>query len=48
MAAHGRQTVRIRVSRAKPGGSYRPCATCGGSGVVKGAGSAPKRTRLKK
>lgn len=46
MAAHGHQKIRIRVNRNGGGnGSFKPCGTCGGTGVVRGSGSKPKRVR---
>lgn len=41
-----RQTIKIRVKRTGSGnGSFKPCGTCGGTGIVAGGTSKPTRTR---
>ena len=42
----GKQTIRIRVKRNSSGnGTYKPCGTCGGTGIVAGAGGKRQRKR---
>lgn len=46
MATHGSQTIKIRVKRnGNANGAFRACGVCGGTGVVKGNGTRPTRTR---
>lgn len=40
-----KQTIRIRVRRGSGGnGSYKPCGTCGGTGVVRSSNSGSKHS----
>ena len=44
--AHARQTIRIRVKRNGNGnGTFKPCGTCGGTGIVAGSGGKRQRKR---
>lgn len=48
MATRGHQTIKIRVKRNGSGnGAFRACGTCGGTGIVRGSGTAPTRVRKK-
>jgi hypothetical protein len=41
--AKAKQTIKIRVKRTGTGGgTYKPCGTCGGSGVIRSTGGVKK------